>query len=248
MPRPKWFNRLFLLFSLSIVFACSPEDKAQTIVDEAIEVHGGDLYHHSQVAFRFRDRDYSALNNEGRFEYVRLFEDSVGLVKDVLNNDGYYREVNGREVDVIDSMAAKYARSVNSVIYFGLLPDALNDPAVIKEYLGKKEIKGSTYDKIRVTFHKEGGGKDYDDEFIYWFEEETRAMDYLAYLYYTDEGGIRFREAYNPRTVNGITFYDFINYQPKDSLVLETIDDAYLNGELEELSRIELENVEVSEL
>ena len=247
MHRPKWSD-LFYLFLITSILSCAPEDKARTAIHEAIEIHGGDLYDKSEISFRFRDRDYSALNDGGVYQYVRVFEDSTGLVRDVLNNDGFYREINGQQVDVIDTMAAKYARSVNSVIYFAMLPDALDDAAVVPEYMGTKEIKGTTYDKIRVTFRQEGGGKDYEDVFIYWFDTETRDMDYLAYLYYTDEGGIRFREAYNPRVVNGMKFYDFINYQPKDTLILDAIDEAYLNGELEELSRIELEDIQVKPL
>ncbi len=250
MHRLKWYSFIFLAVA---AVACSPEEKAPeneavAIINEAIAAHGGELYDHSEVTFRFRDREYVGRKNQGMFQYERIFEDSAGTYRDVLNNDGYYRELNGEKVDVVDSMAAKYARSVNSVIYFAMLPDALDDEAVIAEYLGKKEIKGSTYDKIRVTFRQDGGGKDYEDIFYYWFEENSRDMDYIAYLYYTDGGGIRFREAYNQRIVNGIKFYDFINYMPEDTLDLENIDQAYLNGELEELSRIELENIEVTPL
>lgn len=222
--------------------------QAEEVISEAIEVHGGDLYDQVMVTFDFRDRSYVARKDEGSFQYERIFTDSTGSYRDVLDNEGFRRELNSRTIDVIDTMAAKYARSVNSVIYFALLPDALDDDAVIAEYLGTKEIKGKTYDKIRVTFRQEGGGEDHQDVFIYWFGQENRDMDYLAYLYYTDGGGIRFREAYNPRVVNGLKFYDFINYQPRDTVILENIDDAYLNGELEELSRIELENIEVTPL
>ncbi len=262
MPRPKWFEA-FLFVLVILTFSCAPgesdqatsdetenpkeKSKAQEVVDNAIDYAGGDRYEHSEISFLFRDREYTAYHNRnGKYEYTRAWEDSLGRVKDVLNNDGFYREINGARVDLVDSMAAKYARSVNSVIYFALLPDALNDPAVIKEYMGTKNINGHPYHQVRVTFEQDGGGTDFEDEFIYWFDEVTGQMDYMAYLYYTDGGGMRFREAYNPRRINGIMFYDFINFKPADSVKLENIADAYLNDELEVLSRIEQENIEVT--
>ncbi|MCA6079041.1 DUF6503 family protein [Fulvivirga sedimenti] len=242
-----------LLLGLLLI-SCSRQNSEDTlseadrIVMESIEKSGGERYNNMDLSFRFRDRDYGARQQDGLFEYVRITTDSTGVIRDVLNNDEYYREVNGIRVDVIDSMAGKYARSVNSVIYFALLPDGLSDPAVNREYLGTKEINGKNYHKIRVTFDQEGGGDDFEDVFIYWFNTETGFFDYMAYLYYTDEGGIRFREAYNPRFEGGIRFMDFNNYKPIDSLELDVIDDAFMAGELERLSVIELEEINVKPL
>ena len=70
--------------------------------------------------------------------------------------------------------------------------------------------------------------------------------DYLAYLYYTDGGGLRFRKAYNPRKVNGILFQDYVNYKPReDSATISEIEALYKQNALEELSRIELTNITV---
>ena len=221
-------------------------DEATEIVMTAIEKSGGDLYENMNLAFDFRDRKYTGMHNNGLYEYVRVTQDSVGEIIDVLNNDGYYRTINGEKAVLADTMAAKYARSVNSVLYFALLPDGLNDDAVIREYMGTKDIKGKSYHKIKVTFEQEGGGEDFQDVFIYWFDTTTYDMDYMAYLYYTDGGGMRFREALNPRVVNGIKFLDYNNLKPTEEIGLDSIDDVYLNGGLELLSEIKLENIEVT--
>ena len=72
-------------------------------------------------------------------------------------------------------------------------------------------------------------------------------MDYLAYLYHTDGGGMRFREAINPRRVNGVLIQDYINFKPEDeSMDINNISELYENGELEELSRIINEGVAIS--
>ncbi len=178
---------------------------------------------------------------------TRSFQDSTELVVDVLTNDDFQRSIDGNLVEVPDTMAVKYGNSINSVFYFALLPYGLNDAAVNKSYLGDVEIKGQSYHKIKVTFDQEGGGTDFQDVFIYWFNNETSHPDYLAYQYETNGGGMRFRQAYNERIVNGIRFVDYINYKPKvkGSVQLNAIDKAYTSDQLKELSRIELDDVQV---
>ena len=222
--------------------------KAQQIIDQAIVAHGAAKVANSRIEFDFRGRHYVSNREGGVFTYERIFTDTSSgeKIRDVLNNNGFFREVDGRRVDLSARDSAAYANSVNSVIYFALLPYYLNDPAVEKEYLGETTIKGESYHEVKITFRQEGGGKDFQDEFIYWIHRERHTMDYLAYNYDTDETGARFREAYNIRTVGGIRFADYINYKPKEeTMKVATFDDLYGQNQLEELSRIELENVEV---
>ncbi|HMO38059.1 MAG TPA: hypothetical protein PKC76_01390 [Saprospiraceae bacterium] len=221
---------------------------ADSIVNQTIIQHGGALYDNSLIRFTFRERQYKARRQGSSFEYERIFTDTSGRqIRDVLNNGGLYREINGQRASLSAKDSSAYANSVNSVLYFALLPAPLNDRAAIREYLGETTLKGKPYHKIRVTFRQEGGGKDFEDEYVYWIHRDEQTMDYLAYNYQTDGGGARFREAYNVREINGIRFADYINYKPKDpaNLQVATFDQLFANGELEELSRIDSENVEV---
>ena len=71
-------------------------------------------------------------------------------------------------------------------------------------------------------------------------------LDYLAYSYRVNGGGMRFREATNERVVNGVRFVDYNNYKAKNaSTKLENLDKAFENSELKKLSEINLENVQV---
>ena len=139
----------------------------------------------------------------------------------------------------------KYSNSVNSVHYFALLPYGLNDPAVVKTYVGEESLGQKTYHKLEITFMQDGGGKDHDDVFIYWFDVDTYRLDYLAYKYYTDGGGMRFREAFNQRVINGIHLADYENYKPEQPTELEKMGQAFESGTLKLLSTIALENVSV---
>ncbi len=59
---------------------------------------------------------------------------------------------------------------------------------------------------------------------------------------------MRFREALNPRRVNGLLFQDYYNFKPVSEMGLDSIDDAYVRGELELLSEILMENIAVTPL
>lgn len=242
---------LYLTTFLLLATSCQTEKKpdAQQIVDEAIAEHGGEKFEKSAVSFKLRDRHYRALRDGGVFVYSRTFTDSTGQqVRDVLRNSGFNRTVNGAEVELPEERQKAFTASVNSVIYFALLPYALNDEAVRKEYLGETTIKGEPYHKIRVTFAQEGGGEGYQDVYVYWFHQERHTMDYLAYSFQENDGGTRFREAVNPRKVGGILFQDYVNYTLKDDLPLENYDRAFEAGKLEKVSDIVLEEIEVNEI
>ena len=240
---------------LAVVFlmcflACKEVEKsltAQEIVDKSIAVSGGDFLNKSRISFRFRDAKYVAERNDWRYQLERIKTDSLNTVRDVVNNDGFSRYVNEKPVTVADSMASRYSNSVNSVHYFAYLPYGLNDKAVNKELLGEATIKGKAYHKIKVTFDQEGGGDDFEDVYLYWIDKTTFTMDYLAYEFHVNGGGLRFREAYNIRTVNGIRFVDYHNFKPKTkNTEIYDLDQLFENGELELLSEIILEDVEVS--
>lgn len=237
---------ILVLLSFFLV-SCQPkEPSAQEIVDKAIEVSGGERYKQFDLEFDFRDKHYRVKRDNGLYRYERHFKDSLGNVKDIVTNDGFERYINDTLVKVADSMAFKYTNSVNSVQYFILLPHGLNDPAVNKTYLGKSNVKGIDYHKVKITFQQEGGGKDFEDVFVYWINADNFKVDYLAYSYITDGGGMRFREAYNERYIGGIRFVDYNNYKPKNKdIPLEDLAKALEEGSLELLSKIENENITV---
>jgi hypothetical protein len=235
-----------------VVFAasCKPATKTltpQQIIDKSLVASGTDKASLSTIAFDFRKRNYQATRNNGKFSLVRITKNDSTTTKDVLSNSGFERYINDEFVIVPDSMAVRYSGSVNSVHYFSVLPFGLNDPAVKKKFLKEATVKGKQYYKIEVRFSEEGGGEDFDDVFIYWIGKEDFLLDYLAYSYRVNGGGMRFREATNKRIVNGIRFVDYNNYKAKNaSTKLENLDKAFENSTLNKLSEINLENVTVT--
>ncbi len=242
-------NTFNLLIIITVLASCESKlTDPQTIVDKAIEASGGDKYLNLNVEYDFRDKHYIAKRSGGSYSYERVFEDSLGTIHDILTNEGFTRKINGEKINLPDTMAAKYGSSTNSVNYFALLPYGLNDAAVIKKYLGETTIKDKDYYKIQVTFSADGGGEDHEDVYLYWINKETFTMDYLAYSFAEkDETSFRFREAYNPRVIEGIRFQDYINYKPENNtFTVDQAEELYKEGKLVELSRIDTENPVVS--
>ena len=247
-------NYLYALAAWWGLVSCQPSsdtatsNKAQRIIDRAVATHGGDALQHVTFSFDFRKKHYQVQLDEGSFVYQSTVDDSIGRVHDVLTNQDFTRSVDGQPLVLDAEDQARYSNSLNSVVYFVLLPYPLNDPAVKKEYLGETTLQGEPYHKIQVTFRQEGGGDDFDDEYVYWIHQDQYTVDYLAYSFHVNGGGTRFREAYNVRTVGGIRFADYINYESTVADVdIENYDQLLEEGKVKELSRIETSNVEVQE-
>ena len=239
---------LFLLILL--LNACINESQkqltAQEIVDKSIAVSGGKLYNKKHVSFLFRGRKYISKNDQGKKILKRItYLDSI-TITDVRGHNYFKRFFNDSLISVTDSIATRYSNSVNSVHYFARLPYGLNDPAVKKELLGERKLKGKVYYKVKVTFSQKDGGEDFDDIYLYWFNKKTFKPDFLAYKFHIDGGGIRFREAYNERYVKDIRFVDYNNLKPKEkNTSIFKIDSLFEADALELLSKIEIDSIKV---
>lgn len=236
-------NILGGLVFILLISACSPtEQSAEQHIQNAVEFHGGEAYESLNVQFQFRDKLYSLRHLGGQFKYERIFEDSLdNEINDILDNEGFRRLKDGEKVELSAKDSTAYANSVNSVHYFALLPYNLNDEAVIAHNKEDVLIKGTAYKTIEVKFKQEGGGTDYEDVFMFWFNAETYEMDYFAYSYETEGGGVRFRESIDTEKVEGVIFQDYNNFKVEKGTDLIELPAMFEKGELELLSKIELE-------
>lgn len=240
---------LHILLLGVLLVSCKEKEglsEADKIIAKAVEKAGGDRYEKADIEFRFRNRTYYSSRKGGEFEYTRTQTDSLGEVKDVLSNDGFRRFRGEQEEKLSDSLAGVFAESVNSVHYFVQLPYGLQDEAVRTRLVGEDTINGKPYYEIEVRFAQEGGGKDHEDVYMYWIRKEDFTVDYLAYRFFVNEGGIRFRVAENPRVIEGIRFVDYENYKTNDlSTPLSKLDDLYAENELIKVSDIKNEILKV---
>ncbi len=247
-------NNFFLLFTIALFFnACNstkntnssstPLSQADMILKKSVEAHGGSKYKNAYYSFTFRKKDFTFKNNNDQFTYTSTSEKDGKKITDILENGNLKRKVNGVEIQLSEKEKNQYSSGLNSVIYFATLPYKLQDKAVKKSYQGTTTIKGKTYEVLEIKFEQEGGGRDHDDVFHYWINQENHVIDYLAYNYQVNGGGVRFRSAYHDRKVGGIIFQDYVNYKAEVGTPLADLPKLFEQGKLKELSRIETENV-----
>ncbi len=234
---------LIITIAFFTVASCANKkknDKAYTIIEQCIATHGGENYRHLDVSFDYRKFRIHLMQEKGTFLYERTTKDSVGNeIHDALNNDGFIRKINGKVQDLSKKDNEKYKDGLNAIAYFALLPYKLSEPAVNLKYLGEINIGNNTYDKIDVTFDKEAGGKDHQDEFCYWINKNTHTMDFLSY----SNGGPRFRKAIKRQKVEGVIFQDYDNYKIQDSTISTAdYDKEFISGKAILLSKIEQGN------
>jgi hypothetical protein len=229
---------------LGLFVACNPQktedEKAKKIVAQCIEAHGGKNYQSFDVSFDFRKFKVRLKQAGTQFSYERTTADSLNNVYyDILTNESFVRKRNDTIQVLSQKEADKYREGTNAVAYFVLLPYKLSEPAVNLKYVGETTIENQKYDKIKVTFDQEGGGKDHEDEFCYWINQSTHTLDFLSYA----NGGPRFRKAFKRDTVGGIVFQDYENYEILDKTLSTTdYDKAFLEGKSKLLSKIEQNN------
>lgn len=243
-------RKIFLLLSIVLISSCNSVEKdltAQEIIDKTITVSNATLVSDAKISFDFRDRNYISERNKGLFSLERITQKEGTNTRDVLTNNGFQRYVDDKPVQVPDSMAIKYSESINSVHYFAMLPYGLNDKAVQKKLLQETSIKGKDYYKVQITFQQDGGGVDYEDVFVYWIHKKNFKIDFLAYEFHVNGGGVRFREVIKETVVEGIRFANYANYKSKknDPKVSE-LDKEFDGDNLIRLSEINLENINVS--
>lgn len=240
------------LGGLLLLAACQSAPSARTVIERAIEEHGGSHLQYARVTFDFRQYSFVVERRQGEYSYQRSYDQDGSRVLEILSNSGLTRRVDGEAVQLSPEEREDLMTPLNSVPYFALLPFNLQDAAVKAAYLGRSTVRGEPYDKIEVTFRQEGGGQDFEDRYVYWFHRDRHTMDYLAYTFHTGDGGTRFREAFNVRTIAGVRFADYHNYVsdslPSPESAIERYDALFEQGAVRLLSEVLTENVTLTPL
>ena len=247
-------NRSFrILYFLPIILllACKADNQKESknkelsenkispdyIIQKAIEYSGKDKIKDNKVIFEFRDKTYISERICNQFKLTRI--DSSKNVKDVFYKDEVKRKINGKSVQLADTTAAAIKSSINSVHYFVHLPYRLKDPAVMAKRLKDDTINNKAYYQLQVKFKEKGGGEDFQDIYHYWFDQEDFSLDYLAYKFYTNDGGMRFRAKRIEKRLDGVIFQDYNNFKPaSDNIQIDQLSTAYKNNQLEKVSEI----------
>lgn len=234
---------LFIFLAIAISAPNVSAQDASELLNKALKAHGGKKYKKAHYQFIFRDKVYRFKNNKDSYEYSVRKTVNGAQVFDQLSNGDFSRSINGLDSSLGKKETMGASSGLNSVIYFATLPYKLLDPAVNLAHGGTTTVNGVNYELLQVTFNEEGGGIDHDDQFIYWIRTDNHRIDFLAYNYQVNGGGVRFRAAYNTRNVGGILFQDYVNYKAPVGTPLADLPALYEKEELKKLSVIATESV-----
>lgn len=236
-------RQILLLLVCFIILGCRVSEEkltAEHIVNKSIEASGTDKFNRAIVKFDFRNYTYKSDIGCGENLLERIKSETSDTIQDQLVYPELTRKINNKRVFLDDSIANLYGESINSVHYFVQLPMRLNDPSAIKTYHGIQRISEVEYHVIEVQFQKEGGGQDFQDIYKYWFDVENFQLQYLAYTFLVNGGGIRFREVINETFIEGIRFVNYNNYAPENkNISIDHIANYFEKGELQLVSTIE---------
>ena len=253
----RWLS-ILCLFPLMLLVACNADQKKQSnkadhddeiapeyIIQKAIENSGKAKVFDHKISYKFRDKTYISEGNCGQFKMIRI--DSSKQIKDVYYKNELKRTVDGKAVQLPDSTATRIKSSINSVNYFVHLPYRLEDAAVQAQRLLNDTIDGKAYYQLEVKFKEKGGGKDFQDVYRYWFDQNNYSMDYLAYTFLDNGGGMRFRAKRFEKRNNDVVFQDYNNFKPtSDTLQIDRLSTAYQKNQLKKVSEIIIKSVSVN--
>ena len=226
--------------SLFLLLACqnSKNLSAKALIEASVEAHGMNEFNKQAIEFQFRNYRYSQTQDKQGLVYTRRKNTTPNILDLLHSKNGFQRTLAGEKVALSDSIALIYSESLNTVLYFFRLPLSLKDPGAIKTLMDNEQINGRTYQKVGVYFTSKNGGVDHQDTFRYWFDKEIKTLDYLAYQYHTNAGGVRFRVAINRRAIEGLVFQDYENYTAPKNTPLHDLPKMYEEGKLELVSLI----------
>ncbi len=125
------FKKTSIAALILIAISCTDKrkgEKAFQIVEQCIEEHGGKNYRDMDVSFNFRQFRVHLKQKGGTFLYQRTSKDSLNNeIHDILTNNSFTREVNGKKQNLTQKDTDKYKEGLNAITYFALLPYKLSD-------------------------------------------------------------------------------------------------------------------------
>ena len=137
---PSSFLTSYLFVGALLFIGCTPTPDLtdpQYIVDKAIESHGSMALSQAVLEFDYRDKHFIAQRNNGLFSYERIYTDSTGHVREVLNNDEVFKEINGKAGRTNRKETLQYPRNLKFRCLFWLCTVFFKRPSSAKEIPGR---------------------------------------------------------------------------------------------------------------
>ena len=195
--RVLFWTKAIILLAASVLTTSAmgqqADSKSQELLDALTEVNGGykKLAAKKDVQFTYiydnldMGRDVSTerhiFNGEHSWgsykEHKRnVLPDKKGLAIQSLVHGKPTLTLDGKPINDETALnGTVFLRKVN--FYWFTMMYKLKDPGTIYNYLGTEEVNGITYDKVNLTYEAAVTGKKNNDEYILYFNPDTRLID-----------------------------------------------------------------------
>jgi len=185
-------NLTYLAISILII-ACQPAKQAEEKPNEetayqapdhhsasltkVLDVHGGYEQWSKMKSLSYsKGNEFTITNLQNRKILVESPEQTIGF--------------DGAEVwvtpDTVDASRARFYH--NLFFYFYAMPFVVGDPGAFYEDVDPRELKGKTYNGIKISYGENIGDAP-DDNYILWYDPETGKMEWLMYTVTYSSGG-----------------------------------------------------------
>lgn len=240
----------------STTSGADPTPEMPEIVERSIAFHGGEVLEHAEVELTLRSLSgaarIEAWTDGPLFDYTVTAPTRDGERKvRYTNREGENRVFlwrDGEPVELSGDEADGYRDWLMAKVYFPFLPFRLADPSVYFVDRGLETWGDRELHRVKVTFTP-GSSTHAEDQYAYWFDPETGRMEQFAYSFHTGDGGLRLRRATDFERVGGVLFSDQENLGvngPGHSV--DQVDAGFAEDEMEPVSTVEVEDIEVREL
>ncbi|WP_370088120.1 DUF6503 family protein [Ekhidna sp.] len=204
----------------------APEHHSESLT-KVLDAHGGyELWSKMKSLSYTKGDEYTITNLQNRKIRLETPEQTIGF--------------DGKEVwvtpDTVDASRARFYH--NLYFYFYAMPFVVGDPGAFHEDVEPRELKGKTYNGIKISYGENIGDAP-DDSYILWLDPATNKMEWLMYTvtYRSGEPNDTYKLIkYDQWTVvNGLTLPTAIQwYQFENDVV----------GEMR--NEVKFENIELS--
>lgn len=210
-------------------------DSARWVLDRTLAYHGGALYYDADLSFAARNRTYKARFDSIGFRYERRLRMMNQAAVDIVDQNGFRREVDGERIRMAPGDRDESAFSLGQVVLFAFFPHFLRDSMVDAHYLGTYRFKpeGKMYYRVGFHFRQYWAGFSTEEEYLCLVDTSTFALAYIAYSFKRNGGGLRLLEVSGLIEDGGVHLLNYNSYVPESTEpYLPLLLDKYSKGEL----------------
>jgi len=247
----KYLGIFILLFSF---FSCKEESKrtavvdADTLLENTINAHGGNLYKNSIISFKFKSFNYTLKRDDNDYEYQMIREEKDVLKEAKTFNGGFEYFEDGEQKELSARLSSMFTNRINSMAYWIYIPYEFSTNDAIKEYIGKDVLRGNEYHKLKITYRQFEGLPEDDRIYILWIDTKKFEIDFVAVGNLNDTNGKKFYAAGNKRKIKGMLFSDYEMYNTKTKskeINFEDLGTSYNIGAMLRDNIVTYENISV---